>query len=502
MSIFSKLFVFIKKWKVDIFLLSLLLVLFSILWRQLTKSVMVGEMFCYFIPVYTSLLWKPIFFTGYETFGILFGSIFVSIFHYHWSAFFWIQFIDIAIINVIFYIMVKIFTKNRFIAFFSALIFSSQYFGHWDMYYQNEPYFLERAFINIPALLTSFLFLHLFLEKKLKKYFIISIVIYFLGQGLSHFGTLFTLPFVIYPIFFRFFNEKKKKILRALAIAFPYLLITVFFYSIQQITEADFRSTANGSFLHYILNPQIYRYPEQILRQLAYWSQYPLVLKGFGSRSIFTYRDINDFNIFTPVVALVYIILFVFIYKKLPKFRALSLTILLGTASSFFLNTYVGSYKVFDSYGSNRYLYHPTILLSIFWGLFLWILVKSRNKILIFITIFILGSYYVLNWMLISKAFQQRFENSDPIRKVYDYIVQKRNSLADNTLVVLPFDQVENFANVYFTTQLGRGTVVYVKDRNQIPPSETWQKLSISYKHVVKLKYSDDCSCVLEENLK
>lgn len=491
---------FSKKWKGDTLLVLLLSILASFVWWRMTNSLaLVSEGFMYMRPYYRAILWTPKFFTGFETFAVFFGNIFVWLFSYHTDVFFLIEFIVIMLIDMIFYAMVRVVAKSRFIAFCATLIFAVNYFGNFDIYGQHDSaWFLERVIVSIPLLLLSFLFLHLFLEKKLKKYYIFSIAIYFLGQGLAHFGTLFTAPFLLYPFFTLLLKDKKPgRFYKGILISFPYLAITIFYFLLQGGTGGVMGS--NGSLINFILHPQAYQYPEKILRQLSYWSQYPLVLKGLGSTNIFSYRNDEVFVLFAPIVGVVYVVVFIFLYKKLPKMRALLLTVVLGVIASFFLNAYLGVYKIFSQTITHRYLYHPTFLLSIFWALFLWILIRSRRKLTIVIVATILAVYFILNWMLISKSFDQQFIDNMPTRAVYDYIAKTRKSVKDNTLVVVPYPALDEYATGFFTEQLGKGRVRYIADRSAY---SDWRDISSSYPFVIRLRYEDDCKCILEEKIK
>ncbi len=392
-SMFSNLF---KKYWKDLFFIVLFVGLSFYAWRFLLDWIIQFAGFEFLDPRRTNpYLSNPGFLSIAEVAGVLLGSILPKLAGANMLLYMWIQLIVMLFIGVLFYFVVKVVTRNHFIAFSASLMYTISYFGNFAMYMVDySAHFLERASVNVIFLLLSFLFLHLFLEKTNKKYYIISLTFYFLGIMSSHFSILFTGPYFFYPFFWNIFN--KKNALKGFATGMSYLLISGFFIYIQSIGIEPVLGT-HESFLQFILKPQKYHYPEKMLMQLVYWSQYPNIIKamlsGLSPLSVFDYAYAATLK---PFIIISYIGGTLVIYKALPKKRALLLTAILGTASIFLLNIYLGRQDQLYSAGASRYLYYPSYLLAIFWSLFLWLLFKNKNIGLKIIAIILLIGYIFL----------------------------------------------------------------------------------------------------------
>lgn len=491
---------FKKYWK-DLFFIVLLVGLSFYAWRFLLDWIIQFAGFEFLDPRRTNTyLSNPGFLSIAEVAGVFLGSILLKLVGVNMPLYMWIQLTVMLSIGVLFYFVVKVVTKNRFIAFSAALIFTVNYFGNYEMStasYSNH--FLERASVNVIFLLLSFLFLHIFLEKTKQKYYIISLTFYFLGILSSHFSILFTGPYFFYPFFWYLFN--KKNALKGFAIGISYVLISGFFIYIQSIGIEPVLGT-HESFLQFMLKPQKYHYPEKMFMQLIYWSQYPNIIKamlsGMSPLSVFEYASAA---LLKSPIAITYIGSALIIYKALPKRRAVLLTAILGTASIFLLNIYLGRQDQLYSAGASRYLYFPTYLLAIFWSLFLWALFKNKNIGLKIIAIIILTGYYIFNNYLLFFNFSRDYTAIIKSEKaIFNHIINTRNKLKPNTLVIGPYPELAGqYEAPFFTYQLGRGEVTYMVDTFNVTD---WRTVAPSSSHIIQLKYNNKCSCVLEEKIK
>lgn len=414
------------------------------------------------------------------------------------SYYYWLEFFFILVIDTLFYILVRIIAKSSFVAFCASLIASVNYFGNFDMYCCISR-FQERTIV-VPFLILSLIFLQIFLEKSKIKYFLWSIFFYVAAFGLAHFSLLFTAPYVFYPIFWYLFNKKKKKI-RGCFIGLSYAGISLFFLLLQRINEAGLESS--GSIVQYLLHPEKSHYLEYMLRQLVYWSQYPIVVGAFFSGNTHQLHSvpsvINAITI-TPYVALIYFLVSVYLYIKLPKYRALLLTIICSVGVIFFLNAWFGQYVIAQQVGTNRYLYFPSFLLAIFWTLFLWsIFWKQKSLKLMFIAIFILAGFYKISTNLVNDALVDLRNNNKPSKTLTDYFVNNTKHFGENSLVIGTFPAITLYEGTFYTEQVGKGEVRLVSEDDSYIDLK---QIASSSAHVVKLSYDPECGCAKEEKLK
>lgn len=493
---------FFKKYKKDIFSIILLVSLSFYAWRFLLSHIIQFQGFMYFIPatMNTYLGMSFMLFTTAQAAGVLLSAILVKLVGVNMPVYMWIQIVGMLLIGVLFYLVIKVVTKNRLIAFSASLIYTVSYFGNYEMYMVDyTPHFLERASVNIIFLLLSFLFLHLFLEKEKQKYYLISILCFFLGVLLSHFSIIFTAPYFFYPFFWYYFN--KRNIVKGFAIGMSYILISGFFVYLSSVGTEPILRGRTGSFLQFLLNPQKNLYPEKMIMQLVYWSQYPSVIKsiisGWSPMSYFHYDPAASLK---PLIITVYAIATFISYKALANKRALLLTTIFGTAAIFLLNIYLGRYDPFFYAGSNRYLYLPTYLFAIFWSLFIWVLFKNKNFALKTIGILLLAGYYLVNAHLL--YFNYLHDNSAIVgqKAIYKHIISTRSKQKPNTLVIGPYpDLAGQYEAPFFTHYLGKGEVTYMVDTFNVTD---WRTVATTSARVIRLSYNTKCGCVVEEKLK
>mgnify|MGYP001590183328 CR=1 FL=1 len=488
--------------KKDIFSIVLLVSLSFYAWRFLTEWIIQFQGFMYMMPqtINTYLGLSFGLFTTAQAAGVLLSAILVKLVGVNMPMYMWIQLIGMLLLGVLFYFVVKTITKHRFVAFSASLIYTVSYFGSYQMYtIDYTAHFLERASVNIIFLLLSFLFLHLFLEKERKKFYAISVICFFLGVLFSHFSMIFTAPYFFYPFFWHLFN--KKSIVRGFAGGLVYVAISGFFLWLSSVGAEPILRGRTGDFFQFLLNFQTNRYPEGMLMQLVYWSQYPSVFKailsGWSPMSFFNYETAAHLKLF---IISVYSIAIFIIYKGLANKRSLLFTTIFGTASIFLLNIYLTRYDPFYSGGTDRYFYLPTYLLAIFWSLFLWVLLKNKNFGFKIIAIVILAGYYLINNYLIFFNFLHDDSNIRAQKAIFKHIVNTRSKQKPSTLVIGPYPELAGqYEAPFFTHYLGKGEVTYMVDTFNVTD---WRTVATTSAHVIRLSYSINCGCVVEEKLK
>lgn len=487
-----------RKWRTDIILVVLLIILSFYAWRLLPEQYIRGGSLVY-LTSYQQNSWyaRAYPYTGFQTSAILASTLSTKLFGANMSLYWWAELVVMFVTYVFFYIFIKVVTKRSFAAFAATLIFAVNYFGNFNMAVDCYCHLAERTIV-VPLLLISFTFLHLFLEKTKKYFFVLSLAFYFLAIGLAHFNLLFTAPYVLYPIFWYLFNHKKiKDILKGLLIGLSYMGISVFFVLIQNIADPGVNGLA--PFFQYLFHPQKYHYLEYMLRQLVYWSQYPPIidslLHSYTNELQNVVGVLNAIQI-TPFISVVYIFASIYIYKKLPKQRAMLFTVIFATAIIFYLNAWFGQYFVAQQVGSNRYLYLPTILLAIFWSFFLWAAFWRQKRFYI-IALLILTIYFYINTILLNDSFFTMTWQNDHTKVLTDHFVSIRKNLAKNTLIVTEFPVITYWEAAFYTDQLGKGEV-----RIMTEDDSSWKDVATTSAHVIRLEYDKECKCAKETKLK
>lgn len=491
----------LKKVKLsDLFFIGLLLVFAYIPWRHLPEMVIRGDGFVYMVSsTLNEFFNRKYFYTGFELSAELLGTLLPKIFKTNISFYFYTSLSVMMFINILFYILLRVIVKRKFISFLGALLFAVNYFGNFDMYSQHCYCFFMERIIPMIFMIPAFLYLHLFLEKQKSKYYLISLLLYFLGIGIGHFSLLFTAPYLFYPFFWHIFTKKidKKSLIKGIAISISFLTISIFFVLIQKISYSQIGP--QKGIIQYFLSFQENNYTEKILRQLSYWSQYGSVIRSFDPSSSYRSLDIKSASENTVYVAILYCIVALVIYKKLPKMRYMLFTVIFSIIVIFYLNAWFGQYDVLYQPDANRYLYFPTILLVMFWTLFLWVLLQWKNGLIKLFAVLLFFMYYLLNWLLISSAFKDVLSWDRSTKVTYNYMTSMREGLKKGTLVVAPYPEVGVYESQFFTEQLGNKEVEFLAEYH---PYRDWNNVATLSAAVIRLHYYKKCDCIKEQKIK
>ena len=488
-------------YKIDLGLISIINILAYFAWSFLPTVTIRSDGFVYMLSqTYKGFVQRSFFYTSYQNSGMLFGFLFSKLFGVKMELYFWAELVVMLLINVLFYLLVKVVTKNRIIAFSASLMFATSYFGLWDMF-TNHCYcfFLERPIVAI-LLLPSFMFLHVFLQHSKRKYYAFSLILYFLAIGLAHFAILFTGPYLTYPFFYRIFEvgKTKRSIMSGLLYGLSYLLISGLFVLLQQVNESGF-GPHKWTFLEFLTHPGLYKYPEKMTLELVYWTQYPTFLKDIATNPLQNLLDIKSAYIYAPYILALYTICSVIIFKTLPKFRALLFSVIFGIAGNFYLNAYFNQWDILSQPDSSRYLFYPSSLLVIFWSLFFWSIFWSRRKAFYHAGFFLLGFYVWINIWLINAHVTWITKWDKSTKAIQEYLIKNRDSLRKNTLVIGPYPEIGIQESIFFTEQLGRGKVRYMSENTNY---DNWKDVAPSFSHIIRLHYDEKCGCVAEEKIR
>ena len=500
----KKIILFLNKYRPDLMVIFFLSLLVYKAWATLLPLTIRSDGFASMLSSAQKTFWQGSFpLASFMLSEMILDSILPKIFGVHLSLYYWFVVFTIIAIGIMFYLTMKIITKNRLVAFSAAIIFSVSYFGVYDMVSTHCYCLFANRVYPVLFLIPSFLFLHLFLERNKGKYFIVSTLLYFLAVGLGHFVLLIFPAFFLYPLFWKLFNEKiiRKKI-EGFIYGLFYVLLTGFFYGIQQINESVL-SPHKWTFMQFLLHPEKYSYLKKIALQYVYWSQYPLFFHELPINPMYYIVDFRVAPSYIPFTILIYVIAALVVYKLLPKQRPMLFTLVFSISIIFYFNAYIGQYDMLNFSGASRYLYLPSILLSIFWAYFLWAVFWRKKTILVGGGIFLLAVYFVINVRLISSNNIMAIEWDRSARTIFDYVISSRPKLSSQTLVVVTYPEFGSQEATFFTEQIGKGGVQYISDNILVnAPDHTWEKVASSSSHVIKLSYDNDCRCVKDEKLK
>lgn len=488
--------------RIDLLYLIILLLLSAYVWRFIPHQVIRGDGFMYFISSKLEEFFsRDFFYTGFELSAMLLGWLFSKFYGINNSLYWWTAYLVMLVTNALFFWFSKTIFKKSFVAFVASILFSLNYFGNWDLYSTHCYCFILERIYPVLFLLPSGVYLHRFLEKRTSKDYYKSIILYFIGLGLGHWSLFFTAFFLLYPISWTIFQQHKPQHVRDIIRGLLFLGITIFFILIQRIHESVFK--LKWPLVDFFFNPELSLWPQKVIRQFVHWTQYPVLLVGEShARMVSKISDVTTTVAVTPYIMLIYILVFFYIYRALPQRRALLLTALAGTVSIFFINVFFGQYDVLYQPGSNRYLYYPTMLLSLFWALCIEAFIVGQRRMLKGMAILLIVGYIFINATLISQSYIDSMGYNTWTKRVYAYIQKYSHSAPQNTLIVAPYDEVGVYESIFFTEKLLSKGVRVMSVYNTYPEKYTWESVASSSAHVIMLEKDPTCHCIKERVLK
>lgn len=493
---------FLKRNKPDVLLLSFLLVLVYRAWSTLPQLTIRSDGFFYMLFTNQETYWlKPFPISGIQAAGHMLGAILPRIFGVNLSYYYWLEVFFLLVIAFLFYLLVRVVTKNCLVSFAASLIISVSYFGAYDMVSAHcFCFFFERITI-VPFLLISFIFLHLFLESGIIKNYLLSFFFYGLGVGLGYFNLLIVPFYLLYTFFYYFFQKGKLwKRLKGLLFLLPFLLLSNLFVAIHMIRDGGI-SPHEWTFTSFLLQQEKYLYLKKIGLQFVYWSQFPIFFQNSSENILNSIIDYRQAEFYIPIVLIIYFLAAVTMHKLLPTQRPMILTVVLGIPVIFFLNAYLGQYDMLHFSGASRYLYLPTLLLAIFWAYFLWAVFWRKKNILYIGGFLVLGLYYFINVGLIDGNNHLAVGWGKSTRTIFDYVISTRKKVLPNTLIVVTYPEFGSQESTFFIQQIGRGRVKYISENNLVN-ARPWEEVASSSAHVLKLHYDEKCHCAVEEKIK
>lgn len=346
---------------------------------------------------------------------------------------------------------IKHFTKNSWIGFTSAAIFSASYLGLFEMIgVGNYQRFIQRV-PNQILILLSFMELAKFYETgKISKY-INSLILFTISVFFAHFST-FLLPFyIIYPIVSSFVNKEKViKFFKNITLSIPFVVINLFLIS-QDVHTPD------GNFINFIKLNGLSKIISSITLQLSNMLIPPFLIEKIASVTS-SYRDIL-IAMTVPIIAL--FLLGIFIVKnKQKKLLTIYLSSMIMIPILLFLNLYLG--KIDPLYNMRGYTYYflpniysqdpsltaslkgdrcymlPYLFLAIIISILIYVLFINFKKFYKAFTIVFITGYVLYNASLVRINIDKIQPASEDMKKYLSYIKYISPKLNNQSFVIVP----------------------------------------------------------------
>lgn len=460
-----------KNNKLDFVFLLIIAVITIVAWHKILDQIIAGEGYYYFSPKTSFILPEgkiTNLINNFDNYPKISTFVFESIFKGNIQPYMTGQLLTIILLNMAIFIAVKKITNQPLLAFITAVYFTANYTGNFQLYARGHyQWFLQRVPEFFP-ILASITFLNKFINYQKFGYYLLALSFFILAIFMTHYTTLFMPFFVSFLVFSALLKTK------SLQTAIQFALLAIPFVLINYLIVGS--STLGLDTLH----------PQQTLLESLTKTKdivakvsfqltvvtIPFSLLNLISKSF----DQNLKELVTVLMLPTYILyssIFFFLYKR--KFASLNvvLSCFFGLLGILYLNIYLNRVNVYNEIEQGRYYFIPGFYVGIILASFLINIPLKKNIKYIFVCAFLLC------WIIPNIGFtwkkmhdSQRFYTGG--RVMMAHLEKTKTGLPEGALVMLPnplMPSGEDFLKKYYS---GAGTKFLYIDPNwklKLPPN-------------------------------
>ena len=392
------------------------------------------------------LMTKDVLYSADAFARILFPFI-IPIFQDNISAYMTFFLVLFILIIVSFYLLVWKITNNKIIGLLASVFWGVNYLGFFTNLAIGQVQFFISRIPNLIPMFAAFYFYVLFIEKNIKKYYFLSLFLYFLSILMSRFGVPLLSLFLFYTIVNIIFEQEKlKKTLEGVVFLIPFFLVSVILLKGNQIMAI----ANNRNFLDFLIHyPNFFELLKKILFQLTVVTFPFFILQQLGIvkflisfwTDVFSKTQAIIFSLI-PLVLIIYLIAAIYMFKKGAKLRKLAFSFLLSSIFCFLVNVYHERMNILRTWDADRYFYLPLVGISFFWAIFLFLFLYQKGIFKRLILLGIVVFWLVFNIKMNFAAFKEVQPKFNASLATIAYVKSLSSDLPDNSLVVLPIEMI------------------------------------------------------------
>lgn len=413
----------------------ILTVIIIIAWHKIYFQSFLGEGYDYFD---SHLNFST--FYRYDNLASIIYFVFRNIFFDNLQYYLLFIIVSQVILGVLIYFLMAKVTKNKFIAFLSAIFFGVNYVTNYEMIsYGFYQWFAQRVPNFIPTLI-SFIFYHKFLsginlksERKYLYYFL-SLSVFLFSVFLAHYSILL-LPFIVfYNLFYSLSNYKEKK-----SFILNLLLIIPFILGALIITTEN-PYGRNQGFLYFIIEFRENVFKKTLFQLVMVTIPYDLLifLNGYLQNK-FLLAGKTVIEMFNTFVIIFYVLTIFLTIKIKRNLGIVLLTLFFSMLAVVVFSLYTNPNAIADnSITSNRYLFPIGFLASSYLAIVIYVFLWRKNILARGLVLFFLIFYVFTNVRLIWFATDEEQYKHIISKNIRAYIKSISYKFKDNSLVVLP----------------------------------------------------------------
>jgi len=415
----------------------LIVVLLIVSWYQILRQSLIGGDggFQYFIhPFFTGDGGLPLVLFRPDAGARLLYELVVRIFGDNIVPFQYIALIGLIVVCISFYFLVYQLTSNKPIALLSTILFGVNFTTTFEMVAIGSFAFFAQRMIQLVPQFISLVCFDRSVRGKNRFLAFFSILFFILAFLLAQYSMLFVPFFFLY--LFSLLIAKKHPVSApigfSLLFVFAVVSYVLLFWLAKMTPEPPYSGSVNLALFwtHYGVT-----IPSQLLRQLTILTIPDSIIR-YGTSLL--QRSYNDgiVYLYLPVLGL-YAVIGAYLYRKETSLRSVMLSCLLYFPVIFFLNLFIRGDEVTKIYTSSRYLHLASISFSIFWGIFLFVLVKSSFAGKILGTVIIL-LWIIYNTVAIRAEIQKEFYQHIAVKKSLEFVKSLAPYYQTDSIVIVP----------------------------------------------------------------
>lgn len=362
--------------------------------------------------------------------ALLFFNVFGNIVRDNMKFYFGFLLITITFIHISIFATVKEATKSVIAGVISASLVTINFVGNFQMLALGTyQYFIQRV-PNFFLAFLSLLFLIKFFSTKKFKYYLISFIFYALAMTLAKYTFLF-LPVILFYAFLSSVFENSRDYrnwLRGFLYILPFGIWNLLFLINPTLAPSNI---SFGQFLFSVRSKLIL----DVLGRMTLMTIPPFVITFLSNASKGAHSYSNVVSNLSYLVGAVYLVITGIMVVKYKKLRIFILSIFLSIPASTVMVLYL-RYSIIYENISSRYLYSVAIFVSIFWGLFFYLITKKSKLLKVIVPIFLV-CLFVYQRSIILKYFDKYQPNWDEVLSTISFVKSNYKSFPDNSLIVL-----------------------------------------------------------------
>lgn len=418
----------------------LLIIIISLLvWKPIFDQVPMGEGYYYFDPCQNKLIvnldrcgtsmWQ------YDNLARISFQIMIPLFKENIRLYMFTQFGIMIILYITLHLVLIKITKSSNFAFFTTLIFLTNYTGSFSMMaIGNYQRFVQRVPNLIPILISFYFLVKYFNTKKYADIFI-SIALYTIGFYFAH-HSIFMLPLFAGFIFMKTISQKInfKSLILNVGILLTLVVISLFLSSTDHFVPKqgilEFISTTPQIIKKTLLQIPTLLVPTELVKIIA--KNWPIAPIPYPFAFVLELFAVPFFLI---------LIISLFAIKNDTNSKLLLKSVILGLPIVCLLNLYSygdGAPHPLRNFGEDRIYFIPSIYSSILLGYFINSLYNHKKIIIKLTTIAVLSIYIVYNSYLIQRDSKKLIPTSIKMEQFIKYIKVKTNNKDAKIMIVGP----------------------------------------------------------------